>query len=234
MYKYFFKRLFDIIFSFIMIIVLFLPMIVIAIAVRCDSKGKAFFVQKRYGKNKKVFKCYKFRSMFEEAPHEMSTNEFNGGNYITKVGHFIRKTSLDELPQLFNILKGDMSFIGPRPVILSETELTDYREEFGALKVRPGLTGLAQVSGRDNLTDMKVKAEIDGEYARTISIFNDFKILLKTIKKVLKQEDIVEERTKNDIEETSCASEDLTNEDAIDILPKTNVVEPNAKEDQVS
>jgi len=243
MYKYFFKRLFDIVFSLLAIVILLLPMIIIAIAVRCDSKGRAFFVQERYGKNKKVFKCYKFRSMSEDAPHEMATKDFQGGQYITKVGHFLRKTSLDEIPQLFNILKGDMSFIGPRPVILSETELTEYREACGALKIRPGLTGLAQVSGRDHLVDMSVKAEIDGIYAKNLSFFGDIKIFFKTVKKVLKQEDIVETATVEVPEDVivdadlEVATTDVTSEgyqgETLPELAETNVTEP-VSENQVS
>lgn len=198
MYKHFFKRIFDFVTSLIALIVFALPMVIVAIAVKCDSKGKVFFVQKRVGRNKKPFNCYKFRSMSESAPHEVATKNFSNDAYITKVGHFIRKTSLDELPQLFNILKGDMSLIGPRPVILSETELTEYREQTGALKVRPGLTGLAQITGRDNLIDMKKKAELDGEYVRTLSFWNDTKIFFKTIGKVLKQADIEESQGNNE------------------------------------
>lgn len=192
MYRHFFKRLFDIIFSLVAIIILALPMFIIAVVVRCTSKGPAIFVQERVGKNGKPFKFYKFRSMTVDAPHDVATREINGDAYITKVGHFLRRTSLDELPQLFCILKGDMSLIGPRPVVCSETELTEKRRETGALAVRPGLTGLAQIRARDKLTDMDIKADVDGQYAQKITFWGDLKIFLKTILVVLREDGIEE------------------------------------------
>ncbi len=209
MYRYFFKRVLDILLSLCGIIVLALPMLVIAIVIKCDDKGPALFKQERTGKNGKPFKFYKFRSMKMNAPHEEATRNIDGAKYITKVGGFLRKTSLDELPQMFCILKGDMSIIGPRPVVMTETELINYRKEFGALAVRPGLTGLAQVKKRDNLTDMKLKAQIDGEYANHITFIGDLKIFFKTIVKVLKQDDVVEggEKADNEIEALDCTVE---------------------------
>ena len=201
MYRLFFKRFADIFVSTVGIIICFLPMLIIAIIIKCDSKGGALFIQQRVGRNGKPFNCYKFRSMSISAPHEMATKDFRNDSYITRVGHFLRKTSLDELPQLFNIFKGDMSLIGPRPVILSETELTEYRSQTGALSVRPGLTGLAQISGRDNLIDMKKKADIDGLYVQEMSFWNDFKIFFKTVAKVLKQDDIEENQGAEVIDE---------------------------------
>lgn len=192
MYRYFFKRFLDILLSLFGIIVFAIPMLVIAIAIKIDSKGPVIFRQKRFGKNGKEFQFYKFRSMSKEAPPDKATREIQSEEYITKVGGFLRKTSLDELPQLFCILKGDMSVIGPRPVVLTETELHNYRLETGATKIRPGLTGLAQVKARDNLTDMRLKAEIDGEYTQKITFVGDVKIFFKTLVKVLKQDDIVE------------------------------------------
>ena len=171
---------------------LFLPMLIIAIVVMCDSKASAFFVQDRVGRNGKTFKFYKFRSMRKEAPANIATRDIQGAKYITKTGRFLRRTSLDELPQLFCIIKGDMSIIGPRPVVLAEKELTEFRKQTGALDVRPGLTGLAQVEYRDSLHDMKRKAEIDGFYAKNISFVSDAKIFFRTISKVLKQDDIVD------------------------------------------
>lgn len=203
MYKHFLKRLFDIVFSIIGIVVLFLPMIVIAIIVACDSKSSAFFVQDRVGRNGKVFRFYKFRSMRKEAPANLATRDIKGEEYITKVGSFLRRTSLDELPQLLCILKGDMSIIGPRPVVTAETELIEYRKQTGALTVRPGLTGLAQVEYRDSLVDMKKKAEIDGYYVDNISFWFDIKIFFRTIKKVIKQDDIVD----NPLEQGKSSSE---------------------------
>lgn len=198
MYRFFFKRLLDILLSLLGIIIFALPMIIIAIAVKVDSKGPVIFRQERFGKNGKVFKFYKFRSMTNDAPHNVATREIQGESYITKVGGFLRKTSLDELPQMFCILKGDMSIIGPRPVVLTETELHNHRKETGALTVRPGLTGLAQVTARDNLKDMRLKAEIDGEYVKKITFCRDIKIFFKTIVKVLKREDVVEGTAQED------------------------------------
>lgn len=192
MYRYFFKRFLDILLSFLGLVVLAVPMLIIALIIVLDSKGPAIFSQERFGKDGKPFKLYKFRSMKQTAPPDMATRDIDGQEYITKVGAFLRKTSLDELPQLFCILKGDMSIIGPRPVVLTETELNDYRKETGALSVRPGLTGLAQVTARDTLKDMKKKAEIDGEYANNVTFAGDVKIFFQTIEKVLKQTDIEE------------------------------------------
>ena len=203
MYKGFFKRFFDIVLSFFGIVILALPMFIIAIAVKCDSKGPAIFVQKRFGKNGVPFNFYKFRSMRTEAPHDMATREIHSESYITKVGAFLRKTSLDELPQMFCILKGDMSIIGPRPVVLTETDLMEKRMQTGADKVRPGLTGLAQVQMRDKLTDMDLKAQIDGEYAKKITFAKDLKIFWKTVVKVLKRDDIVEGDEVNQIEDSA-------------------------------
>lgn len=192
MYRYFFKRFLDILLSFMGIVVLAVPMLIIALIIVLDSKGPAIFSQDRFGKDGKPFKLYKFRSMKQDAPHDMATRDIDGQEYITKVGAFLRKTSLDELPQLICILKGDMSIIGPRPVVLTETELNDYRKETGALTVRPGLTGLAQVEARDTLKDMKKKAELDGQYAKELCFAKDVDIFFKTIVKVLKQADIEE------------------------------------------
>lgn len=192
MYRYFFKRFLDILLSFLGIVVLAAPMLIIALVIVLDSKGPAIFSQDRFGKDGKPFKLYKFRSMKQNAPHDKATRDIDGQEYITKVGAFLRKTSLDELPQLFCILKGDMSIIGPRPVVLTETELNDYRKETGALTVRPGLTGLAQVEARDTLKDMKKKAELDGQYAKELCFTKDVEIFFKTIVKVLKQSDIEE------------------------------------------
>ncbi len=141
--------------------------------------------------------------MRKEAPANVATRDIQGEEYITKVGRFLRRTSLDELPQLLCILKGDMSIIGPRPVVTAETELIEFRKQTGALTVRPGLTGLAQVEYRDSLIDMKKKAEIDGYYVDNISFWFDIKIFFRTIKKVIKQDDIVD----NPLEQGSSSSE---------------------------
>lgn len=157
-----------------------------------EPKATILFKQKRAGVDNKAFICYKFRSMKMTAPNNASTYELeNPDEFITPWGKFLRKTSIDEIPQLFNILKGDMSFIGPRPVILKEKELLDLRYENGAASVKPGITGLSQISGRDNLPPA-IKAKTDGIYANDISFRNDLKILLKTIPKVLKAEGVSE------------------------------------------
>lgn len=193
MYKNFFKRFFDIIGSVLAIVILALPMLIIAIVVKCDSKGPAIFKTERVGKNGKPFPFYKFRSMRTDAPKDVAPRLLHSEDYITKVGAFLRKTSLDELPQLFCILKGHMSFIGPRPAGISEADLIAEREKYGANAVTPGLTGLAQVSGRDILaSDIEKKAWYDGEYAKKITIWGDIKILFKTVGVVLKSEGIVE------------------------------------------
>ena len=193
MYRLFVKRFLDIVLSFLGLLVLALPMLVIAIAVKCSSKGPAIFKTERVGKNGKPFKFYKFRSMRTDAPKDCAPRLLHSEDYITKVGAFLRKTSLDELPQLFCILKGSMSIIGPRPCGFSEEDLIEARKESGALKVRPGLTGLAQISGRDVLAeDVVAKAKLDGEYAKKITFWRDLKIFLKTIIVVLREDDVVE------------------------------------------
>lgn len=224
MYRLFVKRFLDIVLSFLGLLVLALPMLVIAIAVKCSSKGPAIFKTERVGKNGKPFKFYKFRSMRTDAPKDCAPRLLHSEDYITKVGAFLRKTSLDELPQLFCILKGSMSIIGPRPCGFSEEDLIEARKESGALKVRPGLTGLAQISGRDVLAeDVVAKAKLDGEYAKKITFWRDLKIFLKTIVVVLREDDVVEgtaeERAQTEIVETAevellaeVAPADATNE----------------------
>lgn len=193
MYRHFFKRFFDIVLSFFGIVVFALPMIIIAIAVRCDSKGPALFKTQRVGKNCKPFKFYKFRSMRTDAPKDVAPRLLKSEDYITKVGAFLRKTSLDELPQLFCIFVGSMSIIGPRPAGLSEEDLISAREKYNANGVRPGLTGLAQVNGRDVLaSNVEKKAWFDGEYCKKITFAKDTKIFFKTIGQVFRSEGIVE------------------------------------------
>lgn len=193
MYRHFFKRLLDIVLSLLGIIVLAIPMLIIAIIVKCTIKGPAIFKTERVGRNGKPFKFYKFRSMRVDAPKDCAPRLLHSEEYITKVGGFLRKTSLDELPQLFCIFTGGMSIIGPRPCGFSEEDLIQARKESGALAVRPGLTGLAQVNGRDILAaDVKKKAEIDGEYAKKITFWKDLKIFFKTIAVVLKKDNVVE------------------------------------------
>lgn len=176
------KRVFDITFSLVAIIVLAFPMLIIALLIKIDSpKEPVLFKQVRVGKNNKTFIILKFRSMNENAPHQMATDNFeNPEKYITAVGKIIRKTSLDELPQLFNVLKGDMSIIGPRPLIPKEKSVLAIRDKYGASQILPGITGLAQVHGRDEITDEK-KAAYDVEYALNINMVLDILIFIKTI-----------------------------------------------------
>lgn len=199
---FFFKRLIDIILSLIGLIILIPFFIIFAIIIKCESKGPVFFKQKRFGKNKKFFIIYKFRTMRNDTPKDMPTHMLNNAeSYITKFGGFMRKTSIDELPQIINILKGDMSIIGPRPALWNQDDLIEERDKYGANNVRPGLTGLAQISGRDEL-EIPVKAKFDGDYIEKMSLWFDIKIFFKTIFKVFKHDGVVEgkvEKEENDI-----------------------------------
>lgn len=195
MYKKILKRLFDIALATGGIIILAVPMGIIAIAIKADSKGPVFFKQKRVGLNKEYFEILKFRTMRIDTPRDVPTHELSDPQkWITKVGKILRKTSLDELPQLFNIFKGEMSVIGPRPALWNQFDLIEERDKYNANSVRPGLTGLAQISGRDEL-EIPIKAKLDGEYVNKMSFIFDCKCFLKTIKSVLKSEGFVEGNT---------------------------------------
>ncbi len=184
MYKYFFKRFLDILFSLLGLIILIIPMLIVGIIIKIDDKGPAIFKQKRIGKNKEFFCLYKFRTMKTDAP-DLPTHLFTDPQkHLTRVGKILRKTSIDELPQLVNILKGDMSIIGPRPALWSQDDLITERDKYGANDIRPGLTGLAQISGRDELK-IERKAFLDGEYTRNLSFFMDLKCFFKTITAVI-------------------------------------------------
>ncbi len=187
MYQKFLKRFLDVLFSGLMLIVLLPVLALVALLIKLDSKGPVIFKQKRVGKDKKHFHIYKFRTMRTDTPSDVPTNDLRGANsYITKLGGFLRKTSLDELPQLVNILKGEMSFIGPRPALWNQYELIRLRDECGANDVLPGLSGWAQVNGRDLLgLEEEKKARYDGEYARNISLGFDLKCLALTVVNVL-------------------------------------------------
>ena len=177
MYKHFFKRFFDFAISFFAIIVLAFPMLELAVVIKCDSKGPVFFRQKRIGLHKSTFTILKFRTMRTDTPHDAPTHELSDPQkWITKVGGFLRKTSLDELPQIFNIFVGHMSIIGPRPALWNQDDLIAERDKYGANDVRPGLTGWAQINGRDELP-IPVKARLDGEYVEKISFTMDVKCL---------------------------------------------------------
>ena len=192
MYKNVVKRMLDIVLSLCGIIALIIPMAIIACAIKIDSKGPVFFKQKRVGLNKEHFEILKFRTMLTETPKDVPTHQLSDSKkWITKVGKILRKTSLDELPQLFNIFKGEMSVIGPRPALWNQFDLIGERDKYGANNVRPGLTGLAQISGRDEL-EIPVKAKLDGEYVEKMSLAFDIKCFIKTIGSVIRSDGFVE------------------------------------------
>lgn len=186
------KRGADIIVSFVGILVLLPVFLILLVAIKLDSPGPILFRQKRVGIHKTHFFILKFRTMRIDTPKDMPTHLLeNPQQYITRVGRFLRKTSLDELPQIFNILKGDMSIIGPRPALWNQYDLIEERDKYGANDVLPGLTGLAQISGRDEL-EIPVKARLDGEYVQNISLKMDIKCFFGTIRSVLKADGVVE------------------------------------------
>lgn len=192
MYRKFVKRTIDIVLSLMGIVVFILPMLLIALVIKLDSKGPVIFWQKRIGKNKTTYMMPKFRTMYTETPSEIPTHLLESPEkYITPVGKFLRKTSLDEIPQLFCILVGKMSVVGPRPALWNQFDLLECREEYGANSVRPGLTGWAQINGRDELP-VAVKAKFDGEYIEKMSFLFDCKCFFGTFLKVIKGEGIVE------------------------------------------
>ena len=192
MYRRVIKRFLDIVLSLAGIIVLALPLAVIALVIRLDSPGPVFFRQKRFGIHKSFFDILKFRTMRTDTPKDMPTHMLSDPTkWITRSGAFLRKTSLDELPQLFNILAGHMSVIGPRPALWNQEDLIAERDKYGANDVMPGLTGWAQINGRDELP-IDVKARLDGEYAEKISFAFDVKCFIGTITSVLRHEGVVE------------------------------------------
>jgi O-antigen biosynthesis protein WbqP len=194
----FFKRFFDIIASLFGIVILSLPLLVLVCAVKLSSPGPAFFRQKRVGRGKKLFTMLKFRTMRTDAPSDTPTHLLQDPYaHITPVGRFLRRTSLDELPQLFNILHGDMSLIGPRPALWNQDDLIAARDECGANGIRPGLTGLAQVMGRDELP-IPVKAGYDGEYVEKMGLLLDLRILFRTAFSVAKADGVKEGGHKQD------------------------------------
>lgn len=179
------KRLFDIFFSFILILILLIPFFIIALLIKRESDGSVIFKSKRVGKNGKIFNCYKFRTMKVEAPKASPTSLFyNADNYITRIGLFLRKTSIDELPQLFNILKGEMTFISYRPLIPTEENCNNMRKELGVFSFLPGISGYAQIKGRDDVY-YKNKALFDAYYVKNASLFMDIKIVFSTLVIVL-------------------------------------------------
>ena len=192
MYKNFLKRVLDFFMSLLGIVVLSPIFLILAIIIKLTSPGPILFKQKRVGKNKSHFNILKFRTMRTDTPKDCPTHLLsNPDQYITKIGKFMRKTSLDELPQLFNILKGDMAIIGPRPALWNQYDLIEERDKYKANDVKPGLTGWAQINGRDEL-EIDVKAALDGEYVEKMSFLFDCKCFFGTITSVLKSDGVVE------------------------------------------
>ena len=192
MYKAFLKRTLDVVLSFVGIVVLSVPILVLIVLIKLDSKGPVFFKQKRVGIHKSYFNIFKFRTMRIDTPHDMPTHMLKDPDmWITRVGKILRKTSLDELPQLFNIFVGDMSIIGPRPALWNQYDLIKERDKYGANDIKPGLTGWAQINGRDEL-EIDVKAKLDGEYVERMSFGFDCKCFFGTIKSVLRSDGVVE------------------------------------------
>lgn len=198
MYRRCFKRFFDILLSSAAIIILLPAMVILALIIKIDSPGPIMFKQKRVGKNKEFFNILKFRTMRIDTPRDMPTHLLeNPEQWITRIGKFLRKTSLDELPQIFNIFVGHMSVIGPRPALWNQDDLIAERDLYGANDIRPGLTGWAQINGRDEL-EIPVKAKLDGEYTKALNegqfkgVAMDIKCFFGTIKSVVKSDGVVE------------------------------------------
>ena len=192
MYRKFFKRLIDLVLSALALVTLAIPMLIFALFIKLDSKGPVLFWQKRVGLHKETFMMPKFRSMYTDTPAEMPTHLLNDPDrWITPVGKIYRKLSIDELPQIWSIFTGKMSIIGPRPALWNQFDLVEERDKYGANDVRPGLTGWAQINGRDEL-EIPVKAKLDGEYVEKISFLFDCKCFFGTILAVLRHDGVVE------------------------------------------
>lgn len=192
MYQKFVKRGLDLVLSFCALVVLSPLLLAISVWIKCDSPGPVLFRQKRVGKGKELFFILKFRTMRTDTPKDVPTHLLQDPDaYITRSGHFLRKTSLDELPQIWNILVGQMSIVGPRPALWNQYDLLEERDKYGANDVTPGLTGWAQVNGRDEL-EIPVKAKLDGEYVARLSFGMDLKCFFLTIARVLTHKGVVE------------------------------------------
>lgn len=179
------KRGLDVLFSAALLVFLWLPMLVIWAAVRLDSEGSGIFRQTRVGRDGKPFVCYKFRTMYVTAPPCCPSSRLcDPEKHVTRVGRFLRRTSLDELPQLINVIKGDMSLVGPRPLIPEETEVHDMRQRRGVYTLRPGITGLSQISGRDRVSDDQ-KVELDTRYLERFGFVQDLRIVGATVGRVI-------------------------------------------------
>ncbi|HBY89804.1 MAG TPA: lipid carrier--UDP-N-acetylgalactosaminyltransferase [Aerococcaceae bacterium] len=191
------KRMIDFVLSLIVIIILSPLFLLLAIWIKMDSPGPVFFKQKRIGKNRTFFQIYKFRTMRSDTPKDMPTHLLNDpASFITKSGHFLRKTSLDELPQLINIIKGEMAIIGPRPALWNQDDLADERDKYMANSILPGLSGWAQINGRDELP-IPIKARLDGDYVEKMSFLFDFKCIIGTVLSVVKSDGVIEGGTGN-------------------------------------
>lgn len=196
MYKKVIKRIFDIFFAIILLLMACIPMIFIAVMIKLTSRGPILFQQQRYGIHKKIFILYKFRSMAEGTP-ELANQDFSDmDSYVTSFGNIMRRTSIYELPQLLNILKGDMSFIGPRPMANSDYRVVLLRQERGANDIVPGITGLAQINGRNLISDEQ-KATYDAIYAKEVSLKMDLAIVVRTVLNVFFQIGINSDEKKN-------------------------------------
>lgn len=194
MYKRHVKQALDSLAALAALVVLLIPGLVITLWIKIDSPGPVFFKQKRVGKDKTHFMILKFRTMRTDTPKDVPTHLLQDPyTYITRSGRFLRKTSLDELPQLINILRGEMSFVGPRPALWNQFDLIERRDEVGANALRPGLTGWAQVNGRDELP-IAVKARFDGEYAKNLGFYMDMRCVFRTLLEVFRGEGVVEGR----------------------------------------
>lgn len=189
MYQEYIKPFFDVVFAFVFIIVLSPILIAISTYLKITTKSSVIYKQKRVGKDGQYFNIYKFRTMVSDTPILVGDERLAIRSKVTKFGRLLRDTSLDELPQLFNVLRGEMSLIGPRPVVDVEYELLNLRQQSGVFKLKPGMTGLAQVNGRKNLTTIN-KAEFDAKYAKNVSLFLDISILLKTVPIIIVREGV--------------------------------------------
>lgn len=186
------KRVIDVIVSFLGLVILSWLFLILIIAIKVDSKGPILFKQKRVGIGKSHFYIYKFRTMRTDTPKDVPTHLLeNPEQYITKVGRFLRKTSMDELPQIINILKGDMAIVGPRPALWNQFDLIAERDKYGVNDILPGLTGWAQINGRDEL-EIEEKARLDGEYVKRMSFLFDLKCIVRTFSSVWKHEGYME------------------------------------------
>ncbi|CAK1222467.1 sugar transferase [Fructobacillus evanidus] len=227
-YKSILKRIFGLVLAIAMEIVLFVPLLIVGFIVKLTSKGPVLFVQERYGKNSKPFKLYKFRTMVIDAPDKANSEFTDIENYVTPFGKFLRKTSIDELPQLINIIKGDMAFIGPRPLSNADRLVVDLRKLNGGDQVLPGISGLAQVNGRNNISD-KEKAAYDGLYARSISFENDFKLFFQTIVSVFRRDNVYKtfELVQQDVQQDDLPEQTIHSKDTAVTEDSKSIAHPS-------